>query len=104
VKGAGTREEDRVRKGMTELERRLAEAADRLERHYDQRQTELTAFEKDLAQRLTLWAGRLDTLSASLEVLQKRQDQIEQEQKVLAEQLELLGTVFKTSAGKRGSR
>jgi hypothetical protein len=89
---------------MTELERRLAEAAARLERHYDQRQTELEAFEKDLVQRLTSWAGRLDTLSTSLDALQKRQDQIERDQKVLAEQLELLATAFKTSAEKRGSR
>jgi chromosome segregation ATPase len=87
-----------MRKALHELERRLTEAAEKLEEHYEGRRAEMRDFEEDLVRRLEEWAKGLHTLAASVEALHKRQDQLEADQKTLAEHLGLLAASFKKYA------
>ena len=95
-----------MRKAMTELERRLTEAAEKLEAHYEGRKSEMEAFEGDLIRRLTVWAKGLDALSNSVEELHERQNasmglaerlvNLEVRQEALAKAFSELATTFET--------
>jgi exonuclease VII large subunit len=92
---------------MNELERRLTEAAEAVERQYEEQKGRIASFEDELLthleERINGWATSLEEQSKALVALRSRQDQLEANQTALAEQLMQLVKAFDvyTSASHR---
>lgn len=73
---------------MDEVERRLMEAVERLERQYEEQRQQIQAFENASLEHLNQQLGKL---TPALDDMRRRLEQVEKQQQVLLAQQKLLG-------------